>query len=80
MKNISDNFSCPCGYPMDNEEHFLFRCNKFRYQRLKRLRDLRYLHSLNVKLLKFGTELLGYKISTEIFIFFSELHKRYQKI
>ena len=36
---LSAHATCSCGYPIEDAEHYLFRCNNYTVQRLKLFQD-----------------------------------------
>ena len=64
---ISVHATCGCGYPIEDAEHYLFRCNYYSVQRLKLFQNLRRFHPLSKNALLFGSSELSLKDNLEIF-------------
>ena len=64
---ISVHATCGCGYPIEDTEHYLFRCNYYTVQRLKLFHNLHRFHPLNKNVLLFGSSELSLEDNLEIF-------------
>ena len=64
---ISVHATCSCGYPIEDAEHYLFRCNYYAVQRLKLFQDLGRFHPLSKNVLLFGSSERSLEDNLEIF-------------
>ena len=65
--DLSVHATCGCGYPIEDAERCIFRCNYYLTQRLKLFQDLRRFHPLSKHVLLFGSSEFSLEDNLEIF-------------
>lgn len=57
--HLLNSTRCQCGYPVEDAEHYFFRCNLYTQERISMFRGTRAFHPLSITSLLFGKPLLS---------------------